>query len=361
MTEQLLVINPGSTSTKIALYEGDRQVLGQDLEHSDAAGYAAVMDQYDMRLKAIEAFLAENRCDISKLSAVVGRGGMLLPLRSGAYRVNQVMIDRLRNNPVSHHESNLGALLAVAIARKAGVEAYIYDSVRVDELDDVARVTGYPEIRRISATHTLNSRGMCIELAEQEGRRYQDMNFIVAHMGGGISINVHRQGRMVEVVSDDEGPFSPQRAGAVPCRQLVEMCYSGQYSLEDIKRRQSRTGGLMGYLGTDDTREVERRAQSGDRQALLVYRAMAYQVARAIGSLAPVVKGRVDYIVLTGGIAKSQMFTGWIKEMVEFIAPVRIMPGEREMRSLALGILRVLRGEERAREYIEEDGKVVDA
>lgn len=358
--EELLVINPGSTSTKIAVYQGEQPLFAKSLEHSDVAQYSGVMDQYQMRLDAIEGFLKESDYDVARLSAVVGRGGMLLPLKSGAYRVNDTMIARLRDNPVSQHESNLGAILAQAIAKRAGVEAYIYDSVRVDELSDVARVTGYPEIKRIAATHTLNSRGMCIRLAQEEGKRYQDLNFIVAHMGGGISVNVHEQGRMVELVSDDEGPFSPQRCGAVPCRQLVDLCLSGEYTKQDIRRRQSRTGGLKGYLDTDDTREVERRVLAGDKEAELIYRAMAYQVSRAIGSLAPVVKGRVDYIVLTGGIAHSEMFTGWIKEQVAYLAPVKIMPGEHEMASLALGILRVLRGEEKAREYIELEGKVID-
>ena len=361
MPKHILAINPGSTSTKVALYRDHEALFSKSLVHGDVVQkFDGILNQYPMRLEAIEEFLRENGIDVRQLDAIVGRGGLLLPVRTGAYRVNRTMLDRLRDPDTQPHESNLGAILADAIAREAKVEAYIYDAVRVDELEDIARVTGMPEITRVAATHTLNSRGMCMRLAAQENKDYLDLNIIVAHMGGGVSLNVHKKGRMVEIVSDDEGPFSPQRCGAVPCRPLVNMCFSGRYTKADIQRRQKSAGGLMGYLGTDDTREVERRVLAGDEQAEKILSAMAYQIAKAIGELAAAVDGEVDHIILTGGIAYSEMFTGWIAKKVRFIAPVRVMPGECEMEALAFGVLRVLSGEEKAREYIEYQGKVLE-
>lgn len=355
MNYKVLAINPGSTSTKIALYEDEKEIFCKTLEHpvEQIEKYENVADQFDMRKEVVLSFLKQNGYEVKELAAVVGRGGMVPKVKSGAYKVNETMVDRLKNNPVVEHASNLGALIAYEIANSIGVSAYIYDSVRVDELEDIARISGMPDIPRTSTSHALNTRAMAMKIAKKYGKKYSDMNFIIAHLGGGISVNVHRKGQMVDIMADDEGPFSPERAGKVPCNALIDLCYSGKFDKKTMKKKLRGNGGLKAYLNTVDAREVERMIESGDEKAKLVYEAMAYQVAKGIGELATVVEGKVDAIVITGGIAYSDMITSWIKKRVEFIAPVEIMPGENEMESLALGILRVLKGEEEAREYVE--------
>lgn len=355
MEYKILVINPGSTSTKVALYEDEKEVFSNTLDHpaEEIEKYNKVQDQFEMRRDAVLSLLRNNGYDVNKLSAVVGRGGMLPAVKSGAYKVNDKMVDRLKNNPVVEHASNLGALIAYDIANIAGVSAYIYDSVRVDELNDIARISGMPDIKRASTSHALNSRAMAMKAAKKYGKKYSDMNFVVAHLEGGISVSVHEKGKMVDIIADDEGPFSPERAGRVPCKQLIDLCYSGKYDKKAMHKKLRGNGGLKAYLNTVDAREVEKIIENGDDNAKLIYEAMAYQVSKGIGELATVVEGKVDAIILTGGIAYSKMLTSWIKKRVEFIAPVEIMPGENEMESLALGTLRVLRQEEAAREYVE--------
>jgi butyrate kinase len=356
MSYKILAINPGSTSTKIALYEDEKEVFTSTLDHpsEEIEKYNKVQDQFEMRKNAVLSLLKDNGYDVNKLSAVVGRGGMLPAVKSGAYKVNDKMVDRLKNNPVAEHASNLGAMIAFEIANIAGVYAYIYDSVRVDELNDIARISGTPDIPRASTSHALNSRAMAMKAAKKYGKKYSDMNFVVAHLGGGISVSVHEKGKMVDIMADDEGPFSPERAGRVPCKQLVDLCYSGKLDKKAMHKKLRGNGGLKAYLNTVDAREVEKMIENGDDKAKLIYEAMAYQVSKGIGELATVVDGKVDAIILTGGIAYSKMLTSWIKKRVEFIAPVEIMPGENEMESLALGTLRVLRKEETAREYVEQ-------
>ena len=278
---------------------------------------------------------------------------MLPPVKSGAYRVNDIMVDRLKNRPVFEHASNLGALIAYEVANITDIPAYIYDSVRVDELEDIARISGMPDIPRTSTNHVLNSRAMAMKVAKKYGKNYDEINCIVAHLGGGISINVQEKGKMIDIISDDEGTFSPERAGRVPCKGLIDLCYSGKYDEKTMHKKLRGNGGLKAYLNTHDAREVEKRIENGDKYAELVYEAMAYQVAKGIGELATVVEGNIDYIIITGGIAYSKTFTDWIIKRVKFIAPIEIMPGENEMESLALGTLRVLRGEEEANEYME--------
>ncbi|WPC43026.1 butyrate kinase [Clostridium sp. JS66] len=355
MSYNILAINPGSTSTKIALYEDQKEIFCKTLDHpaEQIEKYENVTDQFDMRKEVVLSFFKQNGYEVKELAAVVGRGGMVPKVKSGAYKVNETMVNRLKNNPVVEHASNLGALIAYEIANSIGVPAYIYDSVRVDELEDIARISGMPDIPRTSTSHALNTRAMAMKVAKKYGKKYSDMNFIVAHLGGGISVNVHRKGQMVDIMADDEGPFSPERAGKVPCNALIDLCYSGKYDKKTMKKKLRGNGGLKAYLNTVDAREVEKMIESGDEKAKLVYEAMAYQVAKGIGELATVVEGKVDAIVITGGIAYSDMITNWIKKRVEFIAPVEIMPGENEMESLALGTLRVLKGEEEAREYVE--------
>ena len=352
---KILAINPGSTSTKIALFENEKEIYKKTLEHSneELAPFERITDQYEMRYGAIMDILKDIDFDVRELSAVVGRGGLLPPVKSGAYRVNDMMIKRLVEKPLLEHASNLGAIIANEIAKPLGIGAYIYDSVAVDELEDIARISGMAAIKRSSFSHALNMRAVGIRVAGELGNYYSDMNMIIAHLGGGISIGMHKSGRLVDIVSDDEGPFSPERSGRVPCKKLMDMCFSGDYDKKAVGKMMRGNGGLAGYTGTNSALEVEKRIAEGDEQARLVYEAMAYQVAKGIGELATVVDGKVDAVVITGGIAHSKMMTDWISKRVEFIAPVVVSPGENELEALANGALRVIRGEEEAREYVD--------
>ncbi|SHN53217.1 butyrate kinase [Desulfitobacterium chlororespirans] len=355
MEFKILAINPGSTSTKVALYQDEAELFCETLDHprEEMAPYGKVREQFAMRKAVVLACLSKHGVEAGQLSAVVGRGGMLPAVKSGAYQVNQEMLDALTNHPVMEHASNLGALLAYEIAGLAGIPAYIYDSVRVDELKPIARLSGMPEIPRTSTSHALNTRAMAIKYAYEQGREYTDMNFIVAHLGGGISLNVHEKGQLVDVIPDDEGPFSPEGSGRVHCKSLIKLCYADRYDEQTMQKKLRGNGGLKAYLQTTDAREVEAMILAGNEEARLVYEAMAYQVAKGIGELATVVCGKLDAIIITGGIAYSELLTSWIKKRVEFLAPVIVMSGENEMEALALGTLRVLRGEEQARVYSE--------
>lgn len=355
MSYKILAINPGSTSTKIALYENEKEVFCKTLDHpaEEIEKYGKIQEQFEMRKEVVLSFLKENGYDINELSAVVGRGGMLPRVKSGAYKVNELMVDRLVNNPVFEHASNLGAIIAYEIANSIGIPAYIYDSVRVDELKDVARISGMSDIPRTSTSHALNCRAMAMKAAKKYNKKYNEMNFVVAHLGGGISLSVHEKGRMVDIISDDEGPFSPESSGRVPCKSLVNLCYSGKFDKKTMQKKLRGNGGIKSYLNTVDAREVEKMIMEGNEEAKLIYESMAYQIAKGIGELTTVVDGQVDAIIITGGIAYSKLLTSWIKKHVEFIAPVEIMPGENEMESLALGTFRVLKGEEEAKVYAE--------
>lgn len=355
MSYKILAINPGSTSTKIALYEDEKEIFTNTINHPVELidKFENVEDQLNMRRELVMSNLREKGFDIKDLSCVVARGGMLPPVKSGAYIINDLMIDRVENRPVMEHASNLAAPIAYGIAKEAGVTSYIYDSVMTDEFTDIARISGMPDIPRTSSSHVLNTRAMAIKAAKKLGKRYDELNIIVAHLGGGISINLHSGGQIIDLVSDDEGPFSPERAGRVPCRELINLCYSGKYDKKTMQRKLRGNGGLKAYLNTLDARDVEKMIAEGDQEAKTIYEAMAYQIAKGIGELATVVEGKVDLIILTGGIAHSKMLTSWIEKRVAFIAHVEIMPGENEMEALAFGALRVLRGEETAREYTE--------
>ncbi len=351
----ILAINPGSTSTKVALYDDQKEVFVETLDHpvEEIQKFEHVQDQFDFRKTVIVELLEKNGVEMKSLSAIVGRGGLLPPVESGAYRVNEAMVDRLKNRPIVEHASNLGALIAYEIAEELKIPSFIYDSVAVDELPDVARISGTPVIVRASFSHALNSRAMAHKVAEKYGKTYNEMNLVVAHLGGGISVSAHQMGRMIDIISDDEGPFSPERAGRVPCGKLVDLCFSGEYDKKTVKKMLRGKGGINGYLETVDAREVEKMISEGNREAALVYEAMAYQVAKGIGELSTVLMGKVDAIVLTGGIAYSKMITDWISERVSFLAPVEVMAGENELESLAFGALRVLNGEEKAKTYTE--------
>lgn len=353
--KRILAINPGSTSTKVALYADKEAIFVETLDHSvnELQKFEHVQDQFDFRKDVIVALLKDNDISLESLDAIVGRGGLLPPVKSGAYKVNDVMVDRLKNNPVVEHASNLGALIAYEMAEKLGIGAYIYDSVAVDEMSDVARISGMPEISRTSLSHALNARAMAYKVARKMEKKYEEMNIIVAHLGGGISVSAHQKGKMIDINSDDEGPFSPERAGRVPCNKLIDLCYSGQYDRKTMKKMLRGKGGLSAYLGTVDARAVQQMIDDGNKEAQIVYEAMAYQVAKAIGELATVLKGDVDAVVLTGGISYSKVMTDWITERVSFIAPVEVLAGENELESLAFGTLRVLNGEEEAKTYTE--------
>lgn len=352
---KILSINPGSTSTKIAVYEDEKPLFVESIQHSDSdlAGFKRVQDQFEFRKNAVMNFLKANNVATSELSAIVGRGGLLPPVKSGAYRVNETMVDVLMNRPVLEHASNLAALIAYEMSKELNINAYIYDSIAVDELIDIARHTGLPEVDRVSLTHALNMRAAAIKTSQKLDKPYKDCNLVVAHLGGGISLTAHSGGKMIDIVSDDEGPFSPERSGRVAVKDLYKYVSSGKYTKDEMKKKLRGEAGLKGHLGTIDAREVQKRIESGDEKARLIFETMAYQIAKSIGELSVALYGKVDRIVLTGGIAYSKMLTDWIIERVKFIAPVEILPGENEMESLSLGALRVLRGEETAREYEE--------
>ena len=359
---RLLVINPGSTSTKVAVYEDEQPLFVKTLRHDsqELAAFPHILDQYEFRLKAVLDLLDSRGVPLATLSAVVARGGLLRPIASGTYTVNEKMLAELtRRDAERQHASGLGAPLADEIARRAGIPAYIVDPVCVDEFDQVARISGLPEIERKSLSHALNLKAVARHAAEDLSRPYSDLNLVVVHLGGGISVTAHRHGRMVDVnqALDGTGPFAPERAGGLPVGDVVRMCfgvhpYEGlDLTYKQMFRKLAGQGGLVAHLGTNDAVEVEARIKAGDAHALLVYEAMAYQISKEIGAMATVLKGKVDAIILTGGLAHSEMLSGWIRERVSWIAPLLIYPGEDEMLALAQGALRVLRGEERARSY----------
>ncbi|AZR73444.1 butyrate kinase [Anoxybacter fermentans] len=352
---KILVVNPGSTSTKIAVYEDENEIFKTNITHSreELAPYEKITDQLPLRKKVILNALKEHGIKISELDAVSGRGGLLWPIPGGTYTVNEKMLEDLKVGVQGQHASNLGGLIAYEIAKEAGGKAFIVDPVIVDEMEPVARYSGIPEIKRKSIFHALNQKAMGRKVAKELGKEYEECNFVIAHMGGGVSVGAHSKGRVIDVNNalDGEGPFSPNRSGGVPVGDLVKMCFSGKYTQEEILKKIVGEGGLVAYLNTTDLRKVEEWIETGDEDAYLIFRAMAYQIAKEIGSAATVLKGQVDAIILTGGMAHSERLTKMISERVSFIAPVKICAGENELEALALGALRVLRGEERAREY----------
>lgn len=352
---RMLIINPGSTSTKIAVYDGLEPVFVETLRHSaeELAPYSTIFDQYEFRKNVIIKAVEDRGIELSSLNAVVGRGGLLKPIEGGTYSVNEKMLEDLKIGVQGQHASNLGGVIAYEIAKTYNIPSFIVDPVVVDEMHDVARISGMPEIERKSIFHALNQKAVAKRYAKEKGVKYEDLNLIVAHMGGGISVGAHKKGRIVDVNNalDGEGPFSPERSGGVPVGDLVKMCFSGRYTQDEIKKKITGKGGLVAYLGTNDGREVKKMMEEGNKEAELLYKAMAYQVAKEIGSCAAVLKGEVDAIILTGGLAYGEEYVSWIKERVSFISPVVVYPGEDEMLALAEGGLRVLKGEETAKEY----------
>ena len=353
---RILSINPGSTSTKIAVYLGDKPVFLKNIKHSadDLKAFGKITDQYQYRKDIVLKELVDAGINIEKLHAVVGRGGLVKPIESGVYEVSNRLIEDLKKGVLGEHASNLGGLIAKDIANGIpSCRAFIADPVVVDELQDVARISGHPEFDRISIFHALNQKAIARVHAESIDRKYEELNLIVAHLGGGISVGAHRKGRVVDVNNalDGEGPFSPERSGTLPAGCLARACFSGKYTLDEIKKMITGKGGFVAYFGTNNAYEIELRAKDGDEKAILIQNAMSYQVAKEIGAMATVLHGKVDAIILTGGIAHNPMLVEYVKNMVEYIAPVVVYPGEDEMKALSMNGLMALTGKVECKVY----------
>jgi butyrate kinase len=351
---RVLVINPGNTSTKYAVYDDEIAVLKNTVEHQGEVlhQFARVFDQRSYRLKIVTEALAQAGIALESLNGVVGRGGLLKSIPGGTYLVNELMLQDLEQAKRGEHASNLGGALAFDIARPLGIPAFIVDPVSVDELQPVARISGSPLFERISLCHALNMKAVGRKVAGEMGKKYEQVTFVVAHLGSGVSMSLQYHGRNIDICDgQQEGMFSIDRSGALPTQQLISLCYSGKYTEKELKRKLMGQGGLYAYLGTADIREMEKMASEGDEKAELLLQAFAYQVAKEIGALSTVVSGHVDRIILTGGIAHSNRIVEDISGRVQFIAPVVIVPGEEELEALNAGALRVLRGQDEARPY----------
>jgi len=353
---RILAINPGSTSTKFAVYFDDQCVLNKTIRHSmdELMSYKNVVEQFDFRKGFIIDALVEEGIEVDSIKTVIGRGGLTYPLESGVYRVNNQMIKHAREGVLGQHASNLGPMLADYIALQIpNAQAFIADPVVTDELDDVARVAGHPNFERVSIFHALNQKATARVHAQKVNKQYETLNLIVAHLGGGISVGAHKKGRVVDVNNgfDGEGPFSPERAGTLPVGQLIAACYSGKYSKDQIRRMVVGEGGYVGYLGTNSAQEVQELAQSGNEKAKFIQEALFYQVSKIIGEMAVVLEGKVDAILLTGGLAYNEELEKYIQTKAGFIASVYTYPGEDELEALAMNALRVARGEVEVKEY----------
>jgi butyrate kinase len=352
---KILVINPGSTSTKIALFSNEQLLFEKQIEHNskELSNFNKIIDQYHFRQDIILSFLKEKGINLSTLNAVVGRGGLLKPIASGTYRINEKMLEDLRKGVMGEHASNLGGLLAYGIVENLSIPSYIVDPVVIDEMKPVARISGMPEIPRMSILHALNQKAVARKAALDLGKKYEKLNFIIAHLGGGISVGIHCMGKVIDVNNalNGEGPFTPERSGGVPVGGLVELCFSGKFTKDEMMKKIKGKGGLVAYLNTNDVREVVKMIKHGDKKAKLILEAMAYQVAKEIGAGATVLKGQIDAIILTGGIAYNNEFLNMVRDRVSFLSLVMVYPGEEEMLSLCEGALRVLKGEEVGKIY----------
>ena len=357
MTDRLiLAINPGSTSTKFSLFEEERLVFEKTLRHSseELNKFEQITDQFHFRRNLIMNELSERKIDVSRIAAVVGRGGLVKPIESGIYKVNQRMKDDLTAGYSGQHASNLGGLIADDIATSLCCAcAYIVDPVVVDELQDVARVSGHPEIERKSIFHALNQKAVARTYASSTGRKYEDLNLIVAHMGGGVSVGAHKNGKVIDVNNalNGDGPFSPERSGGLPAGQLVDLCFSERFSHDELMSMLTGKGGMMAYLGTNSFIEVCKMADEGDQVAILISKAASYQVGKEIGSMAAVLDGKVDAIILTGGMAHQDSYINYIRSMVSFISEVVVYPGEDELKALAFNGLLALDGKIEIKDY----------
>ena len=355
MSYKLLIINPGSTSTKIGVYEDEKELFEETLRHTneEIKRYDTIYDQFGFRKELILNILKEKNFDIKTLSAVVGRGGMLKPVEGGTYAVNDDMVEDLKVGVQGPHASNLGGIIARSIGDELNVPSFIVDPVVTDELADVARLSGVPELPRKSKFHALNQKAVAKRYGKESGKGYENLNLVVVHMGGGISVGAHNHGRVVDVNNalDGDGPFSPERAGAVPVGDLIKMCFSGKYSETEVYTKTVGKGGFVGYLNTNDVKGVIDKMEAGDKECEAIYKAFVYQISKSIGEMAVVLEGKVDQIIFTGGIAYSPTLVPDLKAKVQWIAPVTVYAGEDELLALAQGAIRVLDGEEKARIY----------
>ncbi|MCR5399227.1 MAG: butyrate kinase [Lachnospiraceae bacterium] len=350
-----LIINPGSTSTKIGVFEDENLLFEETLRHSteEIAKYATIADQKDFRKNIILKLLQEKSFDINSLDMVVGRGGMLKPIPGGTYEVTDELLEDLKIGKQGQHASNLGGMLAREIGDEIGVRSFIVDPVVVDELCDIARYSGVPELPRTSVFHALNQKAVAKRYAKEKGVAYDSLNLVVVHMGGGVSVGAHTGGRVIDVFNalDGDGAFSPERAGGAPSGALIKMCFSGKYTEAEVYKKFVGGGGFNAYVGTNDMRDVEKMIQDGDTKAKVIRDAFIFQVSKDIGSMACVLKGKVDAIVVTGGIAYDKEVVAGLKEACEWIAPFTVYPGEDELLALAQGGLRVMNEEEKALKY----------
>lgn len=353
MGKKLLTINPGSTSTKVCLFEDETELLREELivDAEEVRQNPMMLDQLPSRQRDLELFMERNGIIPSELDMIVCRGGSMNGVHSGAYAVDEHVLTMLEYAPRTQHASSMAAFIGNGLSEKYGVQAIFYDSPSASDAEDILHYTGIPEVKRWASDHCLNSRAVAREVAESMGKTYEEANILVTHLGGGITLSFHSGGVMVDTVEDDAGSMSPQRAGRIPSTALIEMCYSGKYTKKEMLRKMRGEGGLTAYLGVQDTREVQKMIDDGNKEAEKLYWYMAYQVCKAIGEMSVVASGKLDCIVLTGGLAYSELFTGWIKERVGFLAPIVMVPGEREMLALARGGMRVLAGEEPVHEY----------
>ena len=355
-TYQILAINPGSTSTKIAVYRNEELVFGKTINHDrvELGNFTKVTHQYEFRKELILKELSDQHISLSDFSAIVGRGGLIKPIPSGVYEVSQAMVNDLFQGRLGEHASNLGGLIAINIAKQIpGCKAYIADPVVVDELQLVARVAGHPAFERVSIFHALNQKAVAKNYAREINTPYEELHLVVAHLGGGISVGAHRKGKVIDVNNalDGDGPFSPERSGSLPAYALAKLCFSGDYTLEKVRKMIAGEGGMVAHLGTNQFITVCHWVDEGRADAQLIFNAMAYNVAKAIGAMAVVLKGKVDAILITGGMAYSERFVEQIQEQVAFLAPIKVYPGENEMVALAMNGLAVLRGEEEPKVY----------
>ncbi|MDR0839773.1 MAG: butyrate kinase [Christensenellaceae bacterium] len=354
---RILAINPGATSTRFALYDNETAVLTQIVRHTeeeldDCGGI--VLDQKELRKECILECLKALNIDLHSIDAIAGRGGLLKPIESGTYQINARMLHELQSSGASVHASSLGAIIAAELANALKIPAYVIDPIVVDEMDRNAKLTGMPGIERSSVFHALNQKAIARRLAAEIGKPYENARFVIAHLGGGVTVGAHRYGRVIDVNDEllGEGPFTPERTGGIPLLPLIGMCFSGEYTEAEMVDKVTKQGGMQAYLGTNDLHAVQKMINDGDEFAALVLDSMAYQVSKEIGAMCAVLEGNVDAIILTGGMAHSNRFTGAIKQRVDKLAPVHVFPGEDEMLALMNGVLRVLRGQEQPAEYV---------
>lgn len=355
--DYIVAINPGSTSTKIAIYKGEECIAVENLSHSleEIKRFENIYDQKDMRTEVILNWVKDQNIDLKDIAAVVGRGGLLRPMPGGTYLVTEKMVEDLKVGYQGQHASNLGGIIARNIATDLNIPAFIVDPVAVDELEDIARISGMPEIPRRSLVHALNIKAVTRRVCEKTNKKFEEGSYVVAHLGGGISVAPLKNGRIVDVNNaNEDGPFSPERAGGLPVGDIAKLAFSGKYTQAQMKKKMVGEAGLVGYLGTNDGRIVDKMIEEGDKRAELIFHAMAYQIAKEIGAMSTVLSGKIDAIILTGGLAHNKKLVKWMSEMVGFIAPIELVPGEDEMLALAQGALRIIKGEENPKIYEEE-------